>query len=599
MCVSGPSRSPEEEAEDTQGGRFAVYAKAARRGACQRFAVVAPARRQCLRRGLTPHRSMGRKRRWAASGHAGAREACEGRGDGAAARRRWCGNFARGTAGRAGRPRPGGRGRKEVRRPAWAQALFEARLGSARLGSRLGSARLGSARLGSARLGSARLGSARLGSARLGSARLGSARLGSARLGSARLGSARLGSARLGSARLGSARLGSARLGSARLGSARLGSARLGSARLGSARLGSARLGSARLGSARLGSARLGSARLGSARLGSARLGSARLGSARLGSARLGSARLGSARLGSARLGSARLGSARLGSARLGSARLGSARLGSARLGSARLGSARLGSARLGSARLGSARLGSARLGSARLGSARLGSARLGSARLGSARLGSARLGSARLGSARLGSSLYLPPLQGQTPENSETLLHHSLELPAWLTPRRSRAMRSRARSGRWPRPARAKPNVSRGAERERHPFAVGPRAEPAAGANLAPIPAQDEGAEERPRRRAPPELRQMDAGRPPQAERPVVRERLHEAERMVTLPVEPSARPARALRECRRRGPPRPRAAAGQGRNFAGPMHPSHNAPSFWRSQGITLTGKDIGLQE
>ena len=38
---------------------------------------------------------------------------------------------------------------------------------------------------------------------------------------------------------------------------------------------------------------------------------------------------------------------------------------------------------------------------------------------------------------------------------------------------------------------------------------------------------------------------------------------------------------------------------ATGQGRNFTGPMHPSHNALPFWRSQCITHTAKGIGLQE
>ena len=98
--------------------------------------------------------------------------------------------------------------------------------------------------------------------------------------------------------------------------------------------------------------------------------------------------------------------------------------------------------------------LGSARLGSARLGSARLGSARLGSARLGSARLGSARLGSARLGSARLLIISFAASSGTSAFKDIALPLHR---LPARLPPGRARAMRSRARSCRWPRPARGK----------------------------------------------------------------------------------------------------------------------------------------------
>ena len=74
--------------------------------------------------------------------------------------------------------------------------------------------------------------------------------------------------------------------------------------------------------------------------------------------------------------------------------------------------------------------------------------------------------------------------------------------------------MRLRACSCRWPRPARGEPNVSRGAERDQHPFAVVPRPGPTPGANLVGIPAhhgvvdgtvEPERAAQRPRRGDPP----------------------------------------------------------------------------------------------
>ena len=83
---------------------------------------------------------------------------------------------------------------------------------------------------------------------------------------------------------------------------------------------------------------------------------------------------------------------------------------------------------------------------------------------------------------------------------------------------------------------------------------------------------------EERPRRGPPPGLR------PPETERPVVGKLRHETDRQSTGDVAgrpalgPRARPAPALRERRGRDPPRPRAALGQGHDFAYPMYPSRH---------------------
>ena len=71
---------------------------------------------------------------------------------------------------------------------------------------------------------------------------------------------------------------------------------------------------------------------------------------------------------------------------------------------------------------------------------------------------------------------------------------------------------------------------------------------------------------------------------RPLEAERPVVREPRHETDRQSTGDVSgraalgPRARPAPALRERRGRDPPPPRAALGQGHDFAYPMYPSRH---------------------
>ena len=71
---------------------------------------------------------------------------------------------------------------------------------------------------------------------------------------------------------------------------------------------------------------------------------------------------------------------------------------------------------------------------------------------------------------------------------------------------------------------------------------------------------------------------------RPLEAERPVVGKLRHEADRQSDGDVagrpapEPRARPARAVRERRGRDPPRPRAALGQGHDFAYPMCPSRH---------------------
>ena len=192
-------------------------------------------------------------------------------------------------------------------------------------------------------------------------------------------------------------------------------------------------------------------------------------------------------------------------------------------------------------ARLGSARLGSARLGSARLGSARLGSARLGSARLGSARLGSARLGSARLGSARLLIILFAAASYPSAFKNIALALHD--------------CRRGCRRAG--PEPCM------------RCPVASTEAAEPLG---------QDDGAKNA--RAGDPPL----GLRPLEAERPVVGKLRHEADRRSDGDVagrpapEPRARPARAVRERRGRDLPRPRAALGQGHDFAYPMCPSRH---------------------
>ena len=71
---------------------------------------------------------------------------------------------------------------------------------------------------------------------------------------------------------------------------------------------------------------------------------------------------------------------------------------------------------------------------------------------------------------------------------------------------------------------------------------------------------------------------------RPLEAERPVVGKLRHEADRRSDGDVagrpapEPRARPARAVRERRGRDLPRPRAALGQGHDFAYPMYPSRH---------------------
>ena len=83
---------------------------------------------------------------------------------------------------------------------------------------------------------------------------------------------------------------------------------------------------------------------------------------------------------------------------------------------------------------------------------------------------------------------------------------------------------------------------------------------------------------EERPRRGSPPGLQ------PPETERPVVGELRHETDRQSTGDVAgrpalgPRARPAPALRARRGSDPPRPRAALGQGHDFAYPMYPSRH---------------------
>ena len=85
-------------------------------------------------------------------------------------------------------------------------------------------------------------------------------------------------------------------------------------------------------------------------------------------------------------------------------------------------------------------------------------------------------------------------------------------------------------------------------------------------------------GREERPYRGPPLGLRPLEA------ERPVVGKLRHEADRRSDGDVagrpapEPRARPARAMRERRGRDPPRPRAALGQGHDFAYPMYPSRH---------------------
>ena len=83
---------------------------------------------------------------------------------------------------------------------------------------------------------------------------------------------------------------------------------------------------------------------------------------------------------------------------------------------------------------------------------------------------------------------------------------------------------------------------------------------------------------EERPRRGSPLGLRPLEA------ERPVVGELRHETDRQSTGDVAgraalgPRARPAPALRARRGSDPPRPRAALGQGHDFAYPMYPSRH---------------------
>ena len=85
-------------------------------------------------------------------------------------------------------------------------------------------------------------------------------------------------------------------------------------------------------------------------------------------------------------------------------------------------------------------------------------------------------------------------------------------------------------------------------------------------------------GREERPYRGPPLGLRPLEA------ERPVVGKLRHETDRRSDGDVagraalEPRARSARAVRERRGRDPPRPRAALGQGHDFAYPMYPSRH---------------------
>ena len=205
----------------------------------------------------------------------------------------------------------------------------------------------------------------------------------------------------------------------------------------------------------------------------------------------------------------------------------------------------RLGSARLGSARLGSARLGSARLGSARLGSARLGSARLGSARLGSARLGSARC-TARLRRDPCGSiELYFLPHR-HLQAHSRTLPYHSM-----VAGRAAAApVASHAYAARSPRP---KPRSHWGGTRARR----------------TPVPGT-------PARTPAPRGRTAGGWKATARNRSI--------NRMVTLPVAPrSGRGLDRLARCESvagalRDPPRPRAALGQGHDFAYPMYPSRH---------------------
>ena len=192
-------------------------------------------------------------------------------------------------------------------------------------------------------------------------------------------------------------------------------------------------------------------------------------------------------------------------------------------------------------ARLGSARLGSARLGSARLGSARLGSARLGSARLGSARLGSARLGSARLGSARLLIILFAASSHSSAFKNIALPLHGCRQ--------------GCRRAGR--EPGKRCPVASTEAAK---PLGRDEGAKNARTGN----PRSDSG-------RSRPNGRWLES----YGTKPIAQSDGDVARRAA---LEPRARSARAVRERRGGDPPRPRAALGQGHDFAYPMCPSRH---------------------
>ena len=168
---------------------------------------------------------------------------------------------------------------------------------------------------------------------------------------------------------------------------------------------------------------------------------------------------------------------------------------------------------------------------------------------LGSARLGSARLGSARLGSARLGSANYTfcgIVIYKRVQEHCLT----TPWLPAGLPPRRSRAMHAL--------PGRL--------DRSREAIGAG------------------RGREERPGRGSPLGLRPLEA------ERPVVREPRREADRVGTLPV--------ARRSGHVLDLPRPRAALGQGHEFAYPMYPSRHFRTVREYQYIALLIQFFGLK-
>ena len=167
------------------------------------------------------------------------------------------------------------------------------------------------------------------------------------------------------------------------------------------------------------------------------------------------------------------------------------------------------------------------------------------SARLGSARLGSARLGSARLGSARLGSALNYTFCSIVTFKRiQEHCLSHSM-----VAGRAAAApVASHAYAAPSPRP---KPRSHWGGTRARR----------------TPVPGNPRSDSGPPR----PNGRWLES----YGTKPIAQSDGDVARRAA---LEPRARSARAVRERRGGDPPRPRAALGQGHDFAYPMCPSRH---------------------